>query len=156
MPSYHYYSVSWGRNFLVKPDDKGDQFLFVYVDSYSDDIGAQDVRQYGIDYNHFALQIGDRIYYPDFFDSPEQRITEFDDTQNYGRTESIFPYGYKRIQDSPSGIITTEKLEYLFAGRSNAWDGYIQFQVPYNVTAQDVHVIGTFANLAPTSYWQLR
>lgn len=153
MPSYHYYSVSWARKFLIKPDDKGDQFLFIYVYSYSD---GDDVRQYGIDYNHFAVQIGDRIYYPDTFDSPEQRITEFDDIQNYGRTESIFPYGYRRHQEKGTGIITAEKLEWLMGGRSNAWDGYIQFQVPYNTTAKDVHVIGTFANLAPVSYWQLR
>ena len=153
MPSYHYYSVSWGRNFLVKPDDKGDQFLFIYVNSYSD---GDNVRQYGIDYNNFALQIGNRIYYPDFFDAPEQRITEFDDIQNYGRTESIFPYGYRRHQEKGTGIITAEKLEWLMGGRSNAWDGYIRYSIPYNVTAQDVHVIGSFANLAPQAYWQLR
>jgi hypothetical protein len=153
MPSYHYYSVSWGRNFLEKPDYKDDQFLFIYVNSYSD---GDDVRQYGIDYNHFSLQIGDRMYYPDFFDSPEQRIVEFDDIQNYGRTESIFPYGYRRHQEKGTGIITAEKLEWLMGGRSNAWDGYIQFQVPYGTKPEDVHVIGSFANLAPTAYWQLR
>lgn len=153
LPSYHYYSVSWARPFLVKPERKDDQFLFVFINMYSD---GDDVRQYGIDYNHFAVQIGDRLYNPDFFDYPERRIIEFDEVQNFARTESIKPYGYRIVQEKGSGIISAQKDEWLMGGRSNAWDGYIIYQVPYNATANETKVIGSFANLAPQSWWQLK
>ena len=152
MPSYHYWSVSWARKFLVKPDYPGDQFLFVFVNMYSD---GDDVRQYGFDYQHFRLQIGDRIYNPDSFEYPERRITELDETWDYAHVETIKPYQYKIIQEKGSGIIRAERQEWLMGGRSNAHDGYIIFQVPYNVTYKDVRVLGDFANLGGNVWWQL-
>ena len=152
MPLYHYWSVSWARKFLVKPDYPGDQFLFVFVNMYSD---GDDVRQYGFDYNHFRVQIGDRVYYPDHIEYPEQRITELDNTLNYARVETIKPYQYKIVQEKGSGIITAVRQEWLIGGRSNAHDGYIIFQVPYNTTAADVKVLGDFANLGGNVWWQL-
>ena len=153
MPSYHYWSVSWAQKFLVKPDDKADQFLFVLVNMYSD---GDDVRQYGMDYNHFSVQIGDRIYQPDFIEFPERRITELDEVWDYAHVDSVIPYGFKIVQEAGSGIITAEKFEWLMTGRSNAWDGFIVYQVPYNVTAKDVKVLGNFGTLGGQVWWQLK
>lgn len=152
MPSYHYWSVSWARKFLTKPDNKDDQFLFVFVNMYSD---GDDVRQYGFDHRHFNVQIGDRIYRPDNYEYPEQRITELDNTWDFAHVETIKPYQYRIVQEKGSGIITAERQEWLMGGRSNAHDGYIIFQVPYNVTASDVKVLGDFANLGGNVWWQL-
>ena len=41
MDSYRWWSVSWARKFVVKPDDRADQFLFVFINMYSDDAGRR-------------------------------------------------------------------------------------------------------------------
>lgn len=152
LPSYHYWSTSWGRKFLTKPDDNNDQFLFIFVNMYSD---GDDVRQYGFDENHFNLQIGDRVYRAIDLEYPERRITEFDNTWDYAHKETIKPYQYQIVQKKGSGVITAERQEWLMGGRSNAHDGYILYEVPYNVTAKDVKVLGDFANLGGNVWWQL-
>ena len=91
MDSYHWWSVSWARKFVVKPDDSKDQFLFAFVNMYSDDIFADDVRQYGMDCTHFSAQVDDRLYWADQFEYPERRITEFDNLYTYDHIETPGP-----------------------------------------------------------------
>jgi hypothetical protein len=161
MDSYHWWSVSWARKFVVKPDDSKDQFLFAFVNMYSDDIFADDVRQYGMGCDHFSAQVDDRLYFADNFEYPERRITEFDNSYTYDHIETPGPYGYKIVQEAGSGIISAQSKEWLMGGRSNAWDGYCQYQIPrYDrdgnpVNKTNVKIVGNFANLGGNAWWQL-
>lgn len=153
LPSYHWYSVSWARNFLVRPESKDNKFLFFFVNEYVDEYS---VRQFGFDCSHYTVHINGRTYYPDPVEYPERRITEFDEIQNYGRTESIKPFGYKITQEAGTGIIRAEKQEYIFSGRSNAWDGYCVAEIPFDAEPANISIYGTFANLGGTAWWQLK
>lgn len=152
LPSYHWYSVSWARNFLVRPEDRNNQFLFFFVNEYIDEYST---RQFGFDCQHFGASYKGRMYYPDPLEYPERRITEFDEIQNYGRTESMKPFGYKIVQEKGTGIISSERQEFLFAGRSNAWDGYCIVEIPHDAKPEEISIYGSFANLGGTHWWQL-
>jgi len=153
MPSYHFYSVSWARNFLVKPE-KDMQFLFVFVNMYAD--GA-DTRQYLFGQKSFSAHYNGRTYYPEDLEYPERRIVELENTWSYDHVTdlSVRPYSYKITQDSPSGIYRTELQEILYSGRSNAADGYIIFQVPIGANTTNTQIAGSFANLGGNVWWKL-
>ena len=158
LPKYHYYSVSWARNFVVRPEP-GMKFVFILINIYSDTITdsgtGDDVRQYGFSQNHFALHIDGSTYYPEDMEYPEQRIPELDEVYTYDHTGSVKPYGYKIVQDLQTGIYTAEYQEWIMGGRSNAIDGYIIFQVPEHTEPSDIKVYGSFSNLGGTAWWQL-
>lgn len=161
MDSYHYWSTSWARKFIIKPDDTKDQFLFIFVNMYSDDIFADDVRQYGMDCSHFFIQVDDRPYFVTNVEYPEQRIVEFDNLYTYDHVETPGPYDYQIIQEGGSGIISAHPREWLIGGRSNAWDGYCEYQIPREdkygnpVNKTNVKVVGNFDNLGGIAWWQL-
>ena len=116
-----------GSEFVVKPDDSKDQFLFVFVNMYSDDIIADDVRQYGMDCTHFTAQIDERLYFADQFEYPERRITEFDNLYTFDHVETPGPYGYQIVQEAGAGLSSAQSKEWLMGAESNAWDGYCQY-----------------------------
>lgn len=161
MDSYHWYSVSWARKFVVKPDDSKDQFLFIFINMYSDDIFADDVRQYGMDCSHFTIQLDERLYFADYFEYPERRITEFDNLYTYDHIETPGPYGYLIVQEKGSGVISAQRKEWLMGGRSNSWDGYCQYQIPRqdqfgnSVNQTNIKVVGNFDNLGGIAWWKL-
>lgn len=164
MDSYRWWSVSWARKFVVKPDDRADQFLFVFINMYSDDRGdgaGDDVRQYAMGCDHFSAQIEDRIYHADYIEYPERRITEWDDLYNFQHVETPGWLGYRTVQEKGSGVITAEKQEWLMGGRSNAHDGACLFSIPRKdsqgnpVNATNTKVLGNFGNLGGTVWWKL-
>lgn len=164
MDSYRWWSVSWARKFVVKPDDRNDQFLFIFANIYSDDTGngaGDDVRQYAMGCDHFSVQIDDRIYQADYLEYPERRITEFDDLWDFAHVTYPGPMGYKIIQEKGSGVISAELQEWIMGGRSNAHDGWCMYQVPRKdeqgnpVNATNTKVIGNFGNLGGQVWWQL-
>lgn len=137
---------------MVKPEDKDNKFLFFFVNEYIDE---SSVRQYGFECIHFAAHINGRTYYPEAVEYPERRITEFDEIQNYARTSSMQPFGYKIIQDSPSGIFRAEQQDIIYSGRSNAWDGYCMVEIPLDAQPKDITIHGSFANLGGNAWWKL-
>jgi hypothetical protein len=164
MDAYHWWSVSWYRNFVNKPEDRNDQYLFFFVNMYSDDAGdgrGDDVRQYAMGCNDFSAQVEDRIYYPEWIEYPERRITEFDNMYNFAHVETPGPYGYLIVQEKGSGIITAEQKEWLMGGRSNAHDGWCLVEVPRKdsqgnpVNATNTKILGNFGNLGGTAWWKL-
>lgn len=163
MDSYHWYSVSWARRFVVKPDDRADQFLFIFANIYSDDTGngaGDDVRQYAPNCDNFAVQVGDRVYQADYLEYPERRITEFDDIWDFAHVTYPGPLGYRIVQEAGSGVIMAEMQEWLLGGRSNAHDGYCLFQIPRKdddgnpVNATNVKALGNFGSFGQV-WWQL-
>ena len=154
LPSYHIRSYSWGSHATMResPPD-GKQFLFIFLNMYSD---GDDARQYGFQARNFAIQIADRLYYPDDPVMPESSIMELEDTWDYAHVHAVQPWGYQRIQDKGTGIMRVEEKNILYSGRSNAWDGYLRFTVPYNITAKDVKVAASLNNLGGHVWWQLK
>jgi hypothetical protein len=164
LDSYRWWSVSWARRFVVKPDDRLDQFLFIFVNMYSDDTGdgsGDDVRQYGMGCDHFSAQIDGRIYQTDWIEYPDRRITEFDDFYTYDHVQTPGPYGFKIVQERGSGVISAQQLEWLMGGRSNSWDGWCLFQLPRQdtqgnpVNASNTKILGNFGNLGGQVWWSL-
>lgn len=164
LDSYRWWSVSWARKFVVKPDDKADQFLFAFINMYSDDRGdgsGDDVRQYGMGCDHFSAQADGQIYYSDWVEFPERRITEFDNHYTYDHTVTPGPYGFKIVQEAGSGIISAQQLEWLMGGRSNAWDGWCLFQIPRKdtegnpINETNTKILGNFGNLGGQVWWKL-
>jgi hypothetical protein len=153
MPLFHYHAISWGTHaFQLQKPDKDMQYLFIYVNMYID---GDDARPYGFDCWHYFAQVDDRFYYPDDTIDPSLYIKELDDIYNYAHVEGIGPYGYKRVQDLHTGIISVEELQNIYGGRSNAWDGYCIYQVPLNATANNTKIVGTFAGFG-NAWWQLK
>jgi len=164
LDSYRWWSVSWYRKFVVKPDDRENQFLFFFVNLYSDDAGdgsGDDVRPYGNQCNDFSAQVEDRIYFTEWIEYPERRITEFDNMYNFAHVETPGPYGYKIVQEKGTGIISAQQLEHVFGGRSNAWDGWCMVEVPRKdsqgnpVNATNTKILGNFGMFGQV-WWQLK
>lgn len=145
-----WYSTSWGQYFKQGAGDN-QKFLFVFVNSYSDDGSA---RTWGILPNQFRVQIKDEIYEPSKVLKPEIRLRQFDEIWDLAHVDNIKPYGYLRTYDR-NGNEVAEEMGYLRAGKSNAWDGYIVFTVPRNTLVKDVKVLGQFGNLIEPHWWQL-
>lgn len=160
LPSYHWHSVSWGsRAFFLEKPAENMKFLFVFVNIYSDDTnGAGDVRQYGYEKSHFVVQVKDRLYYPDESYDEAVWIKEFQDMNiyDYAHKEGITPYGYRIVQDKGTGLIHADALDFIIAGRSNAWDGFIPYMVPIDSNENNTRVIAQFDNLGGTPNWILR
>ena len=88
----------------------------------------------------------DRIYYPEDIIDPTLRIVSLDDSWDYAHVESPHPYGFKIKQEAGTGIITAEKQEILYAGRSNAADGYIIYEVPDYANVNNTKILARFGN----------
>lgn len=152
LPHYHYQSISWGTNAKRKESpNPGYQYLFVFLNVYSDG----PARQFGYLPHKFLLSVRDILYYPITIYNPEERIIELDDMWDYAHVDSPIPYSYKIVQEKGSGIITAEQLSVIMPGRSNAWDGYIIFEIPIGTNLQEVRLAASFDNLGGSAFWKL-
>jgi hypothetical protein len=156
MPFYHTdASGTWGTraSFKVSPEP-GMQFLFVFVNIYSDTGSA---RQYGYTRQHFMVQVQDQLYYAEdeYQFDPTNNIKELDNSWDFAHVETPGPYGFKIVQDLGTGIKTAYGREYLYEGRSNASDGWLLYQIPKNANIQDIKLAASFDNLGGNVWWKL-
>lgn len=151
LPAFKYYSVSWARNLKENPEP-GKKFLFIFVNMYSD---ADDARPYLYPKEHWIAQVEDKLYYPEDIVDPSYRIVDLDDSWDYAHVQSPKPYGFKIKQEAGSGIITAEKQDTLYAGRSNAADGYIIYQVPEYADENNTKILARFGNQGE-GVWELQ
>lgn len=110
---------------------------------YSD---ADDARPYLYPKEHWVAQVEDRVYLPEDIIDPSLRITDLDNSWDYAHVQSPRPYGYKILQEVGTGIITAEKQEVIYSGRSNAADGYIIYQVPEYANETNTKILARFGN----------
>lgn len=151
-PSIHYHDPLWGsRAYFKESPEAGYVYLFVFLNIFSD----TDVRQYGYKAHKFRVFIRDQTYFPEEPVQPENRIRELDDLWDMAHVQSPVPWGYKRVQDLGTGILKTEELEYIYGGRSNAWDGYLIFEIPSNTNMEELKVGASFDNLGGNAWWKL-
>jgi hypothetical protein len=149
MGTVNWRSISWGEYFR-KGAGEDYKWLFVLVNTYSDQDMA---RMWGIQPGQFRVQIEDEIFLPSQELRPEIRVKEMDEVWNLDHVENAKPYGYLRRIDKTGEYV--EELGYIKAGRSNAWDGYIVFQIPKDTRVEDIRVLGSFQNLMEPHWWKL-
>jgi hypothetical protein len=158
MNQYHWHSVSWGsRAFFLQKPDAGMKYLFIFINIYSD--AETKATQPGYGPEHFAVQVKNKLYYMDEGHDPAVWIKELTDDANaydYAHVQGVIPYGYKIVQNLKTGIISAEQLNLIYPGRSNAWDGYLLYQIPADATPDQIKVVTSFDNLGGRAMWQLK
>lgn len=149
---YHYHSVTQGtRAFADHYPYSGFKYLIVMVNVYSD----TDANPYGFKRSDWVVQDRDRIYYYDWDYDPTKWIWELQDRFSYDRSTAVQPYGYRIVQERITGIITAQELGQIYKGRSNAWDGFIIYEIPIEARPQDIKIGANFANIGGYSWWTL-
>lgn len=149
---YHYHSPSYGTySFDIHRPYPGFKYMFIYVNVYSD----TDADPYGFDRKNWVVQYKEHVYYYDWEYDPTKWIYELQHDMNYNGESAVGPYGYRIVQEPGTGIITAEQLGWIYKGRSNAWDGYIIFEIPVEAEEKDLKVGANFANIGGYAWWSL-
>ena len=124
---YHNHNLFQGTNaFEPHRPYPGFKYLFVMVNVYSD----TDADPYGFKRSDWVVQVRDRIYTYDWEYDPTRWIWELQDSYSYDRKEMVQPYGWLITQERITGLITAHEQFQIHEGRSNAWDGYIIYEIP--------------------------
>jgi hypothetical protein len=145
---YQYYSPVWGTYFNQTPDP-GKKWIFVYVEDWT-----EGTSYWGYEQDYFKLSVwGNQTIKPepvqmeDYSTKIKGSIKPADILQTRGtfRGHSYFnqPYGWTDGIKSP-------RLETL---ESNAWSGYIKYQVPEKAELDDITVMMSAIN--KTVSWSL-
>jgi len=150
---YTWWSDSWGRYFAQVPET-GKKFLVVQV--YEEAVGIDseaDGRPWGIDATNFYVQVDGDLISPDTETLPCTRIRELENTWDSQHITGIGYFGYDRRYAGTQGYVCDQR-GYLHLGASNAWDGYIVYQIPADEEIEDLYVVGGFSGLG-RAYWKL-
>lgn len=151
MTRYHWRDFSWGsRAKRVETAYPGYMFLFVLI--HVESIGTSD-KTYGFGPDHFMVQVNNTLISPVDEYSPEWIIVETENWWDRYHIEAPGPYGYKRVQEAGTGIISAEELEWLQNGWD--WDGYLIYEIPADTRMEDIKILGRFDNVGGNTYWQL-
>ncbi len=158
---YQWWSDSNGRYYWQFPEDgKKYLFIFAYLEMVGED-DSQDPRYFvGEPWQRFLVQIGNGTIAPDNLTYVKSiRIHELEETFTRNDDARVKPFGYAwewRRQTGTNQSAGWQAISplWLRMGKSNAWDGYILFEVPKTTAAQELKVLSqwdTFGN----PYWQL-
>lgn len=149
---------SWGTNFwwnhIPDPDKK---FLFVFLKSEMvGDTPNSDPRLWGFDSSNFAVQYKGQLIREDLGHEKCVAIKEMEYEYNDNDDSRVSDYGMIRINNAmyPGKGIICSPIDFLQMGKSNAWDGYLIYQVDKEATAKDLIVTGGFASFG-NAWWQL-
>jgi len=156
-PDFQAHSVSWGTDaYFRHAPDEGNTWLFIWVCMYMDGSGAsEDTRIWGMGANHFCVRIGDKTYQPITNEIDlTQDIKEFKDTYDLGSVARTLPYGYFVLNQG--GKETAIVQGWLHMGRSNAWDGWILYEVPKDTDPDTIIVLGGFDRLGGDAKWTFK
>lgn len=156
--SFHWFNPSDYKYYIEYPSDDSKKFLFVFVQSYMDDVIGNYNGLWAFDENHFAVQYDNRLYYPlkDF--SKEIRIKEFEETFTLNDDYRVGYYStikyYERGHPQTAGE-TFEEQTYLKSGKSNALDGYLIYEIPKEAKEENLIVTASF-NSFGYAQWVLK
>ena len=144
--SYHWYNYHDSKTYETLPDNPNDKFLFIYVQMYSDDISGDDVRNYIPSEQHFQINYKNTMYSPAPFQK-ELMIHELENTYNFNDDSIIEYYGQyvnHPLDGKNMGQYISIPQYFSFAGKSNAVDGYIVYELPKTAQPNDLIVYGDF------------
>ena len=156
---YHWFNPSDYLYYIQFPQTPNSKFLFVFINIYLDDIIGDDTRFWIPSENSFAIQINDLVYNPSPF-VKQLRIKELEETFNMNDNGRIEYFNTYRMYSSASnaGISageTTNNIDVLKGGKSNAIDGYLVFEIPKEAQEKDISVLGNFYTFG-SSEWRLK
>lgn len=140
----------WGRYFTIYPE-AGKKFLIIFP--YMEMVGPNqtwDPRMYGMNQDHWFIQYGGELIRPDSNYELCTRIQELENTFEYNDAVRVQSFGY----DWQGGRESCYNQHWLRWGKSNAWDGYIVYQVPVDAKPEDLKVVGNFESFG-TAWWKL-
>ena len=150
---YLYWSVAYGQYFNQTPD-KGKKWLFVWVRDWIDDIPVWEYDQ-----DQFIVWVwGNTTINPEPVQMEDQTRNRLTKHINPAIIEGVsfghpLPREYAGYGD-PYGWKDGFAEPRIEPGQSNAWSGWIKYQVPEKATLQDIQVAGWFMNYG-TPYWNL-
>lgn len=155
----HWWNPNIGKYNEQYPEDNHNQFLFLFINIEMDNTVADDTRLWLPDKNKFAIQSNGIVYYSKNY--PEQlRIKELEETTNLNDDYRIQHYGQMRLY-SPSNQYRdfageySDTHTYLRAGKSNAEDGYLIFEIPKSSNLNNTLALGDFGKFG-SSQWRLK
>jgi hypothetical protein len=159
MPNYRdTLADSWGTlSYWPRVPDVGQKYLFVFV--HQEMIGTNqnnDPRMWGFDSSHFAVQYRGQLIQEDPTRYKCVAIKELENTYPLGDSSRISDYGKIRVvsMDNPLSGTDCANLGFLRMGASNAWDGFILYQVPKEAIEKDIVITGGFGDFGKI-YWYL-
>jgi hypothetical protein len=150
-------SDSWGTN-VWWPHVAGPDRVFLFIMVRAELVGTNghyDPRFYGFESTHFSVQYQGQI----IPETPERtKCSAVKEMENIGTMNGdtrISDYGVTRIQDVGSGIVTCPENQFMHMGSSNAWDGFIVYDIPEKAEIKDIMVLGNFGDAFGNSFWKL-
>jgi hypothetical protein len=150
---YTYWSLEWGQKF-TKVADPGKKYLAVWVNGELEGTdwwgwgqerfnawvwGNTTIAPEAVLLNDLPKKYGSDVYYPAVI-YELQNLTRRDDPS---RLLTRQPWAWK----------DGDELDRMCPGPSEAWDGYIIYQVPENAAPEDIRIAGGF--YAGTPIWWL-
>lgn len=136
----------------------GNDFLFIFVNIYLDDVIGKDTRMNLPDKNTFLAQIGDRFYSPYIFQE-QIRFAELENTYNWNDDFRTKAYGQIPLYSSDKKYASSageysKPLDTLYGGKSNAEDGYIVYEIPSNINPEDIYIVSNLGSYGKPA-WRL-
>ena len=128
---------------LVLPK-KGNNFLFVWVKV----ISSSTTSIGGYDHRSFRIRFRGATYNPGLEVQPIRELMIYSDLLHQFRTGPI-GYEWGKVYESKdtAGDMEFIELPYMDPGQSNAWDGYLLFEVPRAAIPEELVLMGDFDNM---------
>jgi hypothetical protein len=155
----HWYNPSLSKYVEQYPNSTENKFCFVFIYVYMDDVIGNDVRLWMFNRNYFGLFDGSimhqNVEYP-----YQLRYREIENTPTFDNSGYVQAFKQMRVYSSnldyakDAGEYSQEK-NYLYGGTSNNIDGYLLFEIPKNLTEENLMVYGNFDNFG-SSQWRLK
>ncbi len=137
--------------------DPGKKFLFIFVRMEMPGTDENnDARMWGFDSSLFSLQYNGSLISEDSNHVKCEPIKEMENTWTQNGDIRVSDYGYTRVASitNPTNGYDCEDNSYLRFGKSNAWDGYIIYQVPKTASDKNLIVSASFGGFG-SAWWYL-
>lgn len=156
LESYQWWNVYMARYYTQMPaPGKKYLLIFPYMELIGDD-PSEDPR-YFVDtdpWSRFFIDYKQTLIAADTDYQRQNRIKELEETFTLNDDDRVKPWGYIWLDGGIGKGIYAESPEWLRMGRSNAWDGYILYQVPKDAQPKDLKVVSNWGKFGSV-YWVL-
>lgn len=156
---YHWFNPMDYLYYTEYPSMPDTKFLFIFFNVYLDDIIGDDVRFWLPNQTSYAVQIGKTLYTPAPFQQ-QLRIKELEETFNKNDNMRIdyfnsYKFYEPSINNTGTAGETFKNIDVLKGGKSNAVDGYIVFEIPYDTKVEEISFLANFYTFG-SSQWILK